>query len=480
MNRQSNLERWQRGLRRAAAATLLLVLAACGGGGDGGIDGTGGGSGGIDGTGVAYGTIDAFGSVWVNGVRYATTGAAITLDGAPANEAQLRVGMVARVQGSIAAARADVIGIDEALKGRVEQVIDASRMVVMGQQVLIDNRTRFEDDEVPLAGDAVEVHGLVSGDGEVTAGFVERKSALAPTTPFVVKGLVRNHDTSARRFTIGALTVDYAAGLANDMPAGSWNGLLVEAKGAACAGSPVCGTLTASRVEPAGAGIVNAPDAEVEGFIAGLTADGFTLLAGVRVVVTAATQFEGGTRDELAVGSKVEAEGPVANGVLTAEKVKFKDSIRLEGNVVSVDAAAGTLTLAGLPGLTVRVSSLTEFDKVAGLAQLAAGNHVEIKARPGNNGSVLAIELELDSAVPEPRVILQGAVSAVSGTTSVTILGITVNTAGIADGDFKGLNDAPIGRAAFFAALTTGTVVKVRGDLGSGGAVVWDEIELED
>lgn len=459
-------------IKRLVTAALALALAACGGG-SGGIDGTGGNAGG-----VSYGTIDAFGSVWVNGVRFSTSGAAITIDDSAAAESALRVGMVVSVEGSISNQQASRVTVDDAIKGRVEQVIDANRLRVMGQTVLIDNRTRFENGVVPAAGDFVEVHGLVSGDGEVTAGFIERKAAPAAPT-FVVKGVVRNHDATARSFTVGALAVAYASADVGDMPAGSWNGLQVDVKGSACAGNPVCGTLTATQVEPAGANVAQADEAEVEGFVATLTADGF-FVGAQRVVVTASTVFEGGLASEVIVGTKLEAEGSIAGGVLTATKIEFKDSIKLEGNIASVDPVAGTLTLAGLPGLTVRVNSLTELDGLTGLAQLAVGNHVEIEARPGNSGSVLAIELELDAVAPEPRVILQGPVSAVSGTTSVTILGVTVNTSAFADSQFKGLNDAVIGRAAFFAAIGTGTVVKARGDLGAGGVVAWDEIELED
>lgn len=462
----------------AAVCATLLLAAACGGGGDGGIDGTGGGSGGIDGTGVSYGTIDAFGSVWVNGVEFSTGSAVITLDGATVPESRLRVGMVVRVQGSIASARADAIAVDEAIKGRVEQVIDPTRLVVLGQTVLIDNRTRFEGGAVPVVGDFVEVHGLVAGDGQIAAGFVERKAAATP--PFVVRGLVENHDTAARRFTVGTLTVNYAAATTNDMPAGSWNGLVVEARGDACAGNPVCGTLAASKVEPAGAQVAQAPQAEVEGFVTALNADGFVLGGGQRVVVTAGTQFFGGDASEVVVGVKLEAEGTVANGVLTADKVKFKDSIRLEGNVATLDLAAGRLTLAGLSAIVVDVNALTELDGISALAQLAVGHHVELRARPGSAGSVLALELRRRSTAPASRVILQGTVSAVSGTTSLTVLGVGVDTSTIADADFQGVNDQTIGRAAFFAAASRGTLVKVRGDLGAGGGVVWDEIELED
>lgn len=460
----------------SAAAVLALSLAACGGGGSnsGGIDGTGGG--GIDGTGVAYGTITGFGSVIVNGVTFGTTGATIKLDDNTVTQNDLRVGMVVRVDGSIDNRQAATIAVDDAVKGRVEQVLDANRLVVMGQTVLIDNQTRVANG-TPVVNDYVEVHGLPSADGVVTAGYIERKTTLA-TPPFVVKGFVKSHDTAARTFVVGALTVNYSAATVNDMPAGSWTGLLIDAKGSACAAQPVCGTLTASKVEPGGAVVANIAKAEIEGFVSSVTANGF-VIGSQTVVTSSSTLYEGGVAADVVAGVKLEAEGPISNGVLTAVKVSFRDNLRFEADVATVNTSAGTLTLAGLPGITVQANSLTEFKDVASLAGLAAPNHVRIKARPGANGSILALELELRSAAGESRVILQGPVGTVTGTTSLTILGVTVNTATIAEADFRNLSDASIGRAAFFAAATPGTLVKARADRRSG-TPVWEQIELED
>jgi hypothetical protein len=466
-----NSQRWGRWVCTAASA---LALAACGGGGaDSGSTTTTGG--GIDGTGMVFGTITAFGSVWVNGIEFSTNGTTIKLDDNSVTQANLRVGMVVRVDGSIDNRQATAITVDDAIKGRVEQVIDAQRLVVMGQQVLIDNQTRFENG-TPVVGDYVEVYGLPSADGVVTAGFIERKTALA-SPPFAVKGFVKSHDTAARRFVVGTLTVDYGNATANDMPAGSWNGLLVDVKGITCAGSPVCGTLTASKVEPGGAVVANVAKAEVEGFVSSVGASEF-VIGGQRVVTTASTVYEGGVAADIVVGTKLEAEGRIANGVLTATKVSFRDSVRLEGDVASVDVAAGSFTLAGLPGVSVQVTSVTELKNLASLAGLAAPNHVRVKARPGAGGSLLAVELERRSATADTRVILQGPVGTVSGTTSFTILGVTVDTSTVLSSGFRNVDGTVLSRAAFFAAATPGRLVKARGDR-SGSTVVWDEIELE-
>lgn len=471
---------------RFTAAVTALALAACSGGG--GIDGTGasptgtgstgttGPGGGIDGTGMAYGTITAFGSVWVNGVEFSTNGTTIRFDDRSVSQADLRVGMVVRVDGSIDDRKANTILVDDSLKGRVEQVLDPNRIIVMGQTVLVDGQTRFDNGARPSVGDYVEAHGLPVADGTLAASFIEKKASLA-SPPFVVKGLVKSHDSAARTFSLGNLIVQYAGATTGDMTAGSWNGLLVDVKGSACAGNPVCGTLTATKVEPGGSQVGSVAKSEVEGFVSRLTTDGFVLGAQT-VVLTTGTVFEGGLRADVLVGTKLEAEGPISNGVLTATKVSLRDSIRLEGDVAGVDAAAGALTLAGLPGITVQVNSLTALDKIASAAALGIGNHLRIRGRPLPGTSVQALELELRSVAPASRVELRGPVSAVTGTTSVTILGVTVDASGIAENNFKNQHDTTIGRAAFFAAAGVGTVVKARGER-SGTGVTWNEMELE-
>lgn len=459
----------RRGARTLAAA-LLALMAACSGGDNGGIDGTGASEG------VSYGTITGFGSVWVNGVRFDTAGATIRLDDGVVAQSALQIGMVVRVDGSIDNATARTITVDSAVKGRIEQVVDAGSFVVMGQRVFVDNQTRFESVFTPAVGDFVEVHGLPTRGGEITAGFVQKRSTL-PTPPFAAKGFVSAHDTTNRRFTVGTLVVDYAGASVNDLPAtGTWDGRIVEVRGNACAGpAPVCGTLTATKVEPTGAALGNATKAEVEGFVSALTSNGFTLGA-TPVVLTAATVFEGGAVGDIAPGTKLEVEGRVQNGTLTATTVEFRDNVRLRGTLAAVDTLAGVLTVAGLPNVPVRVGAVTRFENVANLAALVVGQGVEIEARAGA-GDVLATEIKAESSAGE-RVELQGPVSAIAGTASVTVQGTVIATAGITE--YRNLADAPVDRDTFFAALRVGTLVKARGTLAGGNAVLWSRLELED
>ncbi len=449
-------------------SVLAAVLAAaCAGGDNGGIDGTGATNS------VSYGTITGFGSVWVNGVRFNVDNATIRLDDGAVRQADLRIGMVVRVDGSIDTSTAATVTVDSALKGRVEQVVDASSFVVMGQRVVVDNLTRFETAFAPAVGDIVEVHGLPTADGVVTAGYVQKLAAL-PSPPFAVKGFVKSHDPANTRFTVGTLVVNYAGANVSDLPAGSWDGRVVEVKGSACAGNPVCGTLTATRVRPTGAALASAPKAELEGFVTALAGStGFTLGA-TPVVVTGTTVYEGGTLADIAVGTKLEVQGRVDNGTLTATKVEFSDNIRLQGVVGSVDVTAGTVTVAGLPGVVVRVNTATRLEGAARLADLVPGQRIEIEARAGA-GSVLATEIKYESGT-ETRVTLQAPVAAV-GTNTITLQGVVIDLSGI--GQFQGRDEATIDRAAFVAAAQVGTLVNARGTL-SGSSVVWSRLQLED
>ncbi len=439
----------------------LVALASCGGG-----------TGGAGVTGM-FGTITAFGSVFVNGVEFSTSGATIVLDDNPATESNLRVGMVVTVSGPRSGSgSATRIEVDDAVKGFVEAKLDANHWTVMGQTVLVDDQTRFENNVQPGVGDFAEVHGLVVASGTISGSFIEKKNASFP--PFEVKGLVKNHNDAAKTFDIGALTVNYNSATIRDMPnpaGNAWNGLLVEAKGNTCATTPVCGTLTANKVEPNGPQMQDADEFEIEGFVTKINSPTDFVVGNQRVVTTASTLFEGGVAGDIAIGVKLEVEGVLAGGVLTASKVEFRDSIKIEADIDTVGASS--LTLRGLPGITVTVNSLTQFEgSVSGLNNLVAGDHVRIRGRASGSNTVIATEVEKRS--PDARVELQGPIQSITGASPnqiVTILGVAVNTTGVV---FEDVN-----RVTFFAQAMVGTLVKARGSL-SGTTVTWSEMELED
>jgi hypothetical protein len=488
--------------KMAATAGILVSLLACGGGG-----GTPA-SGGTGGTGISYGAVTDFGSIFVNGVEFSTSSASVMRDDVAVSESELRRGMVVEVRGSIAgnSGTASTVLVEEAVRGPLESKTatpdTGATLIVLGQTVRVDGATLIDnnvcDGVEPCgtlgerftalnAGDILEVHGQRTSDGSIAATFVEKKTALAV---FVVRGTVASHSAAAQTFTVGALTVNYGGAIIGDMPAPSgsnWNGLFVEAKGTSCSGVlPQCGTLNATKVEPEGLGVAEAAQAEVEGFVRSLASTADFVVGTQHVLTNGATVFLGGDQVEIALGVKLEVEGALAGGVLTATKVKFKDSVKLESNAT---ATATTMTLEGLPGITVTANAFTEFKNAGGATATNLtplnGRNVRIRGRASGAPSVIASEIEDRGAADvNADVILQGFATAASNPT-FEILGVTVNTSQLADpARFKDANDNAIGSTAFYNALApSGTLVKAKGRLPAANALdanALREVELED
>lgn len=464
---------------------LVGILWGCGSGGD-----TGDATGSASGTAAASGTVTGFGSVYVNGKKFETSGASFIVDGLSGSQSDLRLGMTVAVIGSVTGDQRSAVSVRQrdAVEGVVQSVaVDGLSFVVLGQTVLIDNTTLI-DNNIPdqsvrnlVAGtDVVEVNGHIRPNGVIQATLIEKKSAGTVTPE--VRGFVKGHNEGARTFQLGNLTVNYTTALINDMPnpaGNAWNGLLVEVKGTG-AGSfnPTTTTLTASKVEPENQGVQQADEFEVEGFVTQVLGPGDFFIGSTRVQTTSSTEFRGGTIDEIIVGAKLSAEGRLANGIVTAKHVKFHESARLEGDIASIDTGTGTITITGLPSVTVTVDSQTEVkaDNGASLNDLSVGEHVRVRGRL--NGTIGMVATRVDQRSATADVDLQGPVQAVSNP-NLTILGVPVNTSGMSEDEFKGLTDQPIGRAAFFTAVRVGTLVKVKGRL-TGGVVIWREAELED
>jgi hypothetical protein len=236
--------------------------------------------------------------------------------------------------------------------------------------------------------------------------------------------------------------------------------------------------MNAANVEPERIGVTNADDSNVEGAITLFNSSASFAVSGVSVVTNSATIFEGGIAGDLALGVEVEVEGVLSSGVLTAKNVSFRDDVEIEGDAATVTSGGSTpnLTVSSLPGITVTVNSQTVFKGgIASLADLVPGNHVQARGRPIGANIVVAAELEKLSS--SPQVILQGAVQSVANP-NVTVLAVPINTSGISDNNFKGLNDVIIGRAAFLSTVQVGTLVKAKGNW-NGSSVIWSEIEID-
>jgi hypothetical protein len=466
------------------AALAASVIAACGGGG--GSDGEP--VAGIDrgGVTIAQGPISGFGSVIVNGVRYSTSGATITVDDRPGTESELRVGQVVRVEGTVDAGgttgTARSVSFNDELEGPVQSIdVAASRMVVLGQTVQVSATTSFDDAIVPRgleglqAGERVEVSGLVRADGVIAATRIERKAAAAAVE---VKGTAQSVDTAARRFRINQQQVDYSgatlSGFASGQPA---NGDVVEVDGTVNG----AGVLLATRVERRSTSLSGSTNdrAEIEGLVTRFASAADFDVAGQRVTTTAATRYEDGSAANLALNVNVEVEGGFdASGRIVATEVEFRQEadIELAGPVDAVNAAGSSFVMLGA---TLRTTTVTRFEDQSdadvepfGLADLRVGDYVAVKAYR-DAGGLVATLLEREDA--ESTVELGGIATDVAQP-NLRVGGIAATTGPLTE--YRDNDDVSISAATFFAAAP-GREVKVRGSLVNN-VVLADEAELED
>jgi len=469
---------------RLIARILTIIVGAglavgCGSGGTqvAGIDG--GGS-------IASGVITGFGSVFVNGVEYRTTGAQITINGQPGTEAQLHVGEVVTVRGVIASGGktgdAQSISFDDNVTGPITSIdLPGNSLVVLGQTVRTDGTTTFDNSSIQppelgslAVGDIVEVSGFVDANGAVVATRIERRSGSA----IEVSGTIENLDTNAKRFQVNALIVDYStAQLSGGSPS---NGACVEAKGDSAGFSG--GVLTASRVEVEGCqpNVTSGDHGEIEGLITAVRSTSDFDVAGQRVATTAATQFSGGTPANLAANARVEVEGTFdAAGTLVASKLEFKQAseLRATGTIESLNAASSTLTVFGIP---ITTDSETRFEddssqnvSTFNFSSLRTNDYVEVHGSAGTAVNSLRATV-LERRDPDTKRELRGPAVSLAAPT-FTILGVSVVTD--AGTTFMDDSDNSITSAQFFA-LAAGRVVNVDGTW-TGSSFLASSAEIE-
>jgi hypothetical protein len=509
---------------------LLFALSGCG---EGENIVVAGGGGGISGTGSASGQIIGFGSVIVNGIKFTRkTGLAddrvklgfenIT----SAGEESLRLGMIVTVRGAFDSATGigeyESIEFQPEVRGPLDNNgvdLVGNRISIMGRDVMVEANTTFENitDIAGIKGELdagrhpeLEISGNLDNNGALHATRIARKAPDFINGRVEIKGAIAS-GAIANGFSIGtrAIVVDTTTVFRNMARSDITTGLLVEVKGILNGG-----ILTATRVEKKKA--VDAEvndDVRVKGIAAGgLVGNTFTLNGpnGAITVDTASASFlKGGaaaTSTIVAAGATLQVEGSLgSDGAIAASRVfiEVEKTVKLEGNLAAaadIDEVAGTIRLNGITvsviGVTKLLDDSTLITNLAAFkSALATGSqHLQIAGFLDNGtGKVNASQVQRTAAPSKLITFIQGPVDLLDAAAqTLTILGITVNTAAIVQaGEFvdnrfglKAPFDAALAasRTKFFAAVTSEgvglAVVKAKGAI-SGAVLSATEVELE-
>lgn len=473
------------------AVTPLFCFGCGGGSGGDNVAGGGIGGSGITVSAVSVGTVTDFGSVIVNEVEFNTASAEVVVGGEPrgtgdaAAASWLSRGMVVRVEGRL---DGDTIGTAARVvfKPNVEGPLEAvtalddnlTELIVMGQTVQVDERTVFRSGTLSAldVGNVLEVSGQADAAGTLLATYVNRKApGLAADSAVGLKGVVQNLDTTARRFRIHSLAIDYAtAAVSGFSGAEPLAGQLVEVKGRLIGADLLRATSVAFENE---LGRDDSDSVDVEGFITRFTSAERFAVGAVLIVTDGATVFKDVSFDELSPGTRVRVRGSLSGRQLLADEVVSADKIKIESNVGSVDPAPGRRSLAffGLSPLAVKTNAATRFTGAAGLDQIALGDHVVVFGRSTAPDRVIAKKVLVKPA--SDQVVLKGPVES-AGSSRLEILGVTLDTASISAGGFIGKDGSLLTPSEFFAALRAGDTVNASGTL-SGAAVEWQRAEIE-
>ena len=356
---------------RISTVLAAAALGACGGGSGG--DSPPAGGGGTGGTPPAAiqiattGIITGFGSVWVNGVRYDTSRASVYKDGDPATEDDLRIGQIVRVRGDVD---------DDRVNGRADRIDFDDNVEGPIESIDLANGVLVVLGQTVLVGSDTSfdddfsprsLAGLAVGDVVEVSGFVNSAGEILATR------IEKDDDDGPYEVTGKVVDLDIAAKRF---------------------------TIGGLRVDYS--------TAMLEDFPAGGPSEGDT-------VEVKGRQF---SSDGALLASKVELESD--NRGRSRDDDDDDHDIEIEGLITRfVDAT--DFDVAGRP---VRTTSATRYED-GGVGDLAADVKVEVEGRYDADGVLVAEKIEFKR---DNTVRIEGPVSAIDASGTITVLGVRVTT----------------------------------------------------
>ena len=347
-------------LGHAFCALALLALGSCGGGGLTAINLPGTGGTGIVGpTSVtAMGPLNGFGSVIVNGIKFDESGADVRIDDLVGDAGSLRLGMTAKVIGSLAAITpsvsptASTLGVANSIEiwsvaqGIVQNIQLPNTVTVAGLNLIVDAGTVFIDAESLAslnANSVVKVWGLPSSV-DFTQWTITRLEVLKPTIDTVSTGKVvlRGSDWILNGMTLASA------------PGGLVDGQLIRVEGTLSGTTNIVLTVTKTTLlAEAGSTLLSTGYAETQGIVSsilpGSPSQVTRLTLGASVVdISKATILPAGTL--ITQGMRLQVQGEWNAGTLVASQVKFI----FEQDLKAVDVEGVIEAKTGNDNITVR------------------------------------------------------------------------------------------------------------------------------
>jgi len=430
-------------VRMVITGALAGTLAACGGGGSG--DSTTAGTS----SGTSVGAVSGFGSVYVNGTRFATSGSVDSDDGVE-REDQLEKGMILKVEGDWddgGEGRADRISYDDTLRGPIsgmswDDLARTGTLTLLGQSIALDGKTVFRGaTPAEIAANPQSYRVRVSAwrldDGSFQASFVGARTIgqdFDDDNEVEIEGVVASLDTSAQTFTINGFPVNYTSAVGDDGFSldDLADGLAVEVEGRLEGG-----TLIAEEIDDEDDWFSDDDDdVEITGSIYDHDAARRQFsVNGVAVQITGGTEFDDLREGSLADALFVKVEGDFRDGILVAGKIEGRESdAELDGRVESIDLTNETLMVSGVR-VQLTANTLIDDDdndddrrsRVQDIQSLQVGDYLEIEGRQrsADGGSLEALSIEREDDDEDNDFELEARLAAV-GSGSITLMNLEI------------------------------------------------------
>jgi hypothetical protein len=391
------------------STAACLVLSSCGGAGDLQLS-----EGGIGGTGISVGSITAFGSIWVNGVRYDVSEAGFIRDGVSApGQDTFRIGEVVTITGSVntdgVSGTAQTVEFKDVLEGTVSQVsTDGSTIEVLGQTIHADALTVFHGfgllSDLQL-GNVLEISGVYDAQGMIRASSITLKQSvfISGESMLEVKGRISELNPDAKTFLLDQLLVDYSLADLSELSGALAVGQYVEVESKLALQG---GILLASKVETEDEYTVfeSGQEVELEGLVTQFISANQFSVNGQPVITDTNTLFEKGTAADIQLNSFIEVEGYINTlGVLVADEVSVKqasatEAVEVEGSISALDFNANELTVQGttvvVDNSTILLDETSETEYSIRFSDLRVNDFIEVKGTALLSGKLLALRID--------------------------------------------------------------------------------------
>jgi len=430
------------------------------------------------------GVITGFGSVYVDGVRYLTDNADISINGNSGSDVSLlKVGMHVTIVSSDDNSETPVasrVTYESEVEGMVSSIDrDNQTIIVAGTLISYNNLTHFiEITEANLSvAQRIEVNGYLRQDNSYLATMIQLDADTSNDQAEYTRGLIEQLNTTNRTFSLNQLVIDYnTASIEGELS----NGALVKIEGVL-----TNETVIASHIETeifdnnSDSSSEEFSRYEVEGIVSAFDATNKTITVnGYTFTLANTIQYQGGTADTLIAGVFVELELSTSKAVVSVEfeAVKYRSDGKVKGNIEQIDRDNQLITLYGQAyKLSINTRFEDDDDQYVNLQNLQVNDAVEIVFALIDGVKVIQrIERENSSELSDEWEI-EGVVSAFDAT-SITVNGVRI----LLNSSSLYINqDIVVAMNDFINALALGISVEVEGYYDSNNQLVINKLELE-